>query len=234
MVSRIPLTPAFLAAAWEWTLSATSSAGPVASALVLAGLAGLAAGAVGSWARSTSSPPTVIAVPLLVAGIFAVAFPASGHAALLSRARVLPEAEAALSFGALDAPGLSLPTLSIFALGRFSSCFRAVAVWAWAAKSYPEGITTCGRTERETMRAPRPSQRRMTAPGKRLRKGGEDTVTLRVRWWAGNAPASAPRALLLARARQDARATEGLEKCETARAPASAAPGPELVGVLAQ
>ncbi|MFE4832982.1 hypothetical protein [Streptomyces sp. NPDC056672] len=59
-VSRTPLTPAFVAADWEWTLSATSSAGPVAFAAVLL-FADLAAEAAGSCARAIASPPTVTA-----------------------------------------------------------------------------------------------------------------------------------------------------------------------------
>lgn len=122
-VSRTPLTPAFFAADCEWTLSATSSAGPVAFAAVLV-LADLAAEAAGSWARARPSPPTVTAA-LPVAATSAVAFPALGQAAFFSRSLVSRDAGAALSFGALDVPGLSTPTLSVFASGRSSNGFLA-------------------------------------------------------------------------------------------------------------
>ncbi|CAM5626152.1 hypothetical protein SHIRM173S_02212 [Streptomyces hirsutus] len=131
------MTPAFSAADREWVLSATFSAGPVAFASVLVlflalVFAGSVAGA-GFWASSTPSPPTVTAV-LPVAATLAVALPASGHAAFFSRSRVSREAGAALSFAALDVPGLSTPTLSIFASGRSSSFLRAAGC-ACAAKS---------------------------------------------------------------------------------------------------
>lgn len=118
------MTPAFCAAAEDCTPSATRSAGPEATARVLAALA---TGAAGTCASLTPSPPTLTAASPLAA-TSAVALPGAGQAAFRTRSRVWSEAAAALSFGALEAPALSTPTLSIFASAGSSNFLPAAGV----------------------------------------------------------------------------------------------------------